>query len=124
MFGIVEKIGANFFLEPDNNHIPFKIRLTKSDIKIEDNTRVVAKLARGKVITGTVIEMLGKSDDVKAMELGIIRDHNLQSVFSTRCYWKNVTRYLLSCLHLKRKTELTWTKEVIFTIDGEDAQEI
>ena len=124
LFGIVEKIGANFFLEPDNNHIPFKIRLTKSDIKIEDNTRVVAKLARGKVITGTVIEMLGKSDDVKAMELGIIRDHNLQSVFSTRCYWKNVTRYLLSCLHLKRKTELTWTKEVIFTIDGEDAQEI
>ena len=70
--GIVEKIGANFFLEPDNNHIPFKIRLTKSDIKIEDNTRVVAKLARGKVITGTVIEMLGKSDDVKAMELGMI----------------------------------------------------
>lgn len=120
--GIVEKIGANFFLEPDNNHIPFKIRLTKSDIKIEDNTRVVAKLARGKVITGTVIEMLGKSDDVKAMELGIIRDHNLQSVFPPDVM-EECDKIPFVVLASQKKNRVDLTKEVIFTIDGEDAQD-
>ena len=119
--GIVEKVGANFFLEPDNNHIPFKIKLVKSK-NLEDNIRVVALLSRGKIISGSVVEILGKSDDVKAMELGIIRDHNLQSVFPANVM-AECDKIPFVVLASQKKNRVDLTNEVIFTIDGEDAQD-
>ena len=82
MAGVVTKMGRNFFLDPDNTRIPFKIKLTSNGLKVEENDKVTIKINRNKAnISGTVIEVLGKSDDVKACELAIIRDHGLFEVF-------------------------------------------
>ena len=82
LVGVVEKIGSNYFLDPDNNHIPFKIRLIKGQIKINEDDRVVINLIRhNDKFSGSVEEVLGKSDDVKACELSIIRDHGLYETF-------------------------------------------
>ena len=58
--------------------------MIKSKISARPNDKVVIKVIRrtnGK-ISGEVIEVLGQSDDVKTLELGIIREHNLYEQFS------------------------------------------
>src|SRR5699024_5807706 len=40
--GVVEKVGKNFFLEPDNNHIPFKIKLIYGNNFWKDDRVVVS----------------------------------------------------------------------------------
>ena len=44
--GVVIKKGANFFLEPDNNHIPFNIRLIKGKLNFNKDERVVIAVRR------------------------------------------------------------------------------
>lgn len=82
MAGVIVKMGSAFFLEPDNNHVPFKIKIA-GGIKFEENDRVTIEVLRGDVPTGRVIEVLGKADDIKACELAIIRDHQLYETFTS-----------------------------------------
>ena len=66
LVGVVNQVGDHFFVQPDNNHIPFDIRLIKSELKFAKDDRVVVKVLRHKEkLSGQVIEVLGKSDDVK-----------------------------------------------------------
>ena len=82
--GVVVKINNVHFLEPDNNHIPFKFKIISGGLKYNVNDRVVVKVVRNKAsFSGIVVEVLGRSDDVKACELAIIRDHQLFEVFSS-----------------------------------------
>lgn len=122
--GIVEKIGNTYFLEPDNNHIPFKIRLAKSKLTFEQNDRVVININRTKSdnILGQVVEVLGKSDDVKAMELGIIREHNLYEYFPKKVI-DETEKIPHTVKAYQKKGRVDLTKERIFTIDGEDAKD-
>ncbi len=122
--GIVEKIGNTYFLEPDNNHIPFKIRLAKSKLMFEQNDRVVININRTKSdnILGQVVEVLGKSDDVKAMELGIIREHNLYEYFPKKVI-DETEKIPHTVKAYQKKGRVDLTKERIFTIDGEDAKD-
>lgn len=122
--GIVLKRNSNFFLEPDNNHIPFNIRLTKSNLKFGQDDRVVAETHRngnGK-LSARVVEVLGKSDDVKAMEKGIIREHELYEAFPTEVI-KACDSVPRKVTEKQKKGRLDLTKETIFTIDGEDAKD-
>ncbi len=123
--GVVVRLKRVNFLEPDNNHIPFKIRLVGGNIKYQQNDRVVIKVNRSKtaLITGVVTEVLGKSDDVKACELAIIRDHQLYETFSDDVL-NEVKKLPTKVLPNQLKNRVDLTNKVIFTIDGEDAKDL
>lgn len=121
--GVVVKRGGNFFLEPDNNHIPFDFRLIKGNLRFDKDDRVVINVRRinGK-LSGEVCEVLGKNDDVKAMELGIIREHELYEVFPEKVM-KACDKISLKVTPAQKKNRVDLTKEITFTIDGEDAKD-
>ena len=121
--GVVEKIGGNYFLVPDNNHIPFKIKIIKGKSLFEENDRVVVKLVRGNIFSGTVNEILGKNDDVKACELSIIRDYQLYEVFSDDVL-KEARKIPQNITDKQKRERLDLTDKIIFTIDGEDAKDL
>ncbi len=123
LVGVVNQVGDHFFVQPDNNHIPFDIRLIKSELKFAKDDRVVVKVLRHKEkLSGQVIEVLGKSDDVKAMEKGIIREHELYESFPDDVI-AECDKLSMSVKACQKKNRLDLTKEEIFTIDGEDAQD-
>ena len=122
--GVVCKVGNNFFVEPDNNHIPFKIKLTKGSLNAKEDDRVVVRLVRhGDKISGVVDEVLGRSDDVKACELAIIRDHQLYETFPQEVIdeAKSLSQEVLPSQKQGRRD---LTNIVTFTIDGEDAKDL
>ena len=122
--GVVEKIGKNYFVDPDNNHIPFKIRVVDNGTKCEIGDRVVVKLDRQKNnFTGQIIEMLGKEDDIKACELAIIRDHQLFEVFPQNVI-DEVQKLPQEVLPSQKKGRIDLTNKITFTIDGEDAKDL
>lgn len=122
--GAVSVVGGNYFLDPDNTKIPFELPIVKTGLKLEKNMKVLAKIQRtdaGKVKC-IVNEILGFEDDVKALELSIIRDHNLFEVFPTPVLEaeKKVPKTVSQA---QKKGRLDLTKEEIFTIDGADAKD-
>ncbi len=122
--GVVVKKNSNYFLEPDNNHIPFNIRLNKGKLRYNPGERVVIEVHRSpnNKLSGIVSEVLGKSDDVKAMELGIIREHELYETFPEEVD-RACDKISLKVTPSQKKNRVDFTKEEIFTIDGEDAQD-
>jgi len=122
--GVVVKTGGNLFLEPDNNHIPFKIKLNRTSKPCEEFDRVTARIFRkDNLISGEVFEVLGKSDDVKACELAIIRDHQLFEVFSNKVL--NEVKQLPQEVKQKQLVgRVDLRDEVTFTIDGLDAKDL
>ena len=120
--GVVVKVGKSLFLEPDNNHIPFKIKLVAGQGFWVDD-RVVAKVLReGKNPRAKVVENLGKITDVKSCELGIIRQFNLYETFPEKVNeeCKKISDHVLP---EQKKGRVDFTKDVVFTIDGEDAKD-
>lgn len=123
LVGVVVKRNSNYFLEPDNNHIPFNIRLIKGTLHFNGDDRVVISVRRGqKGISGEVKEVLGRQDDVKAMELGIIREHQFYETFPDEVM-KECGKISLKVKPSQKKGRIDLTKEEIFTIDGEDAKD-
>lgn len=122
--GVVTKINNVPFLEADNNHIPFKFKIISGGVKYNINDRVVIKVIRNKAnLSGIVTEVLGRSDDVKACELAIIRDHQLYEVFSSEVL-EEVKKLPQKVLARQKKNRVDLTEKVIFTIDGEDAKDL
>ncbi len=122
--GVVIKINGVAFLEPDNNHIPFKFKIISGGLKYNINDRVVIKVVRNKAsLSGIVTEVLGRNDDVKACELAIIRDHQLYEAFSEEVQ-KEVKSIPKKVLAKDKKGRVDLTDQVIFTIDGEDAKDL
>ena len=122
--GVIEKIGRNYFVVPDNNHIPFKIRVVDNGNKYEIGDRVVIKLDRQKDnFVGQVIETLGKENDIKACELAIIRNHQLYEVFPQNVL-DEVKKLPQEVLPSQKQGRVDLTNKVVFTIDGEDAKDL
>ena len=124
LVGRVTQVSKNLFLVPDNAKIPFKISILKTKLRPKLNEKVVVRLVRrdnGK-ISGEVIEILGDGDDVKTLELAIIRDHNLYEEFSDEV--EAIAKKLNKPVTARQKAgRLDLTKLVTFTIDGEDAKD-
>ena len=125
LVGAINIIGGNLFLDPDNTKIHFDFPIVKTGLKLQKGMKVLAKPVRtdkGK-IKCVVQEILGFEDDVKALELSIIRDHNLfenfpgQVVDAERELPKEVKSE-------QKKGRLDLTNETIFTIDGADAKDL
>ncbi len=124
LVGVVERVGGNLFVEPDNNHIPCKVKLLKGGLKAKEDDRVVVELSRkNENLGGVVIEVLGKSDDVKACELAIIRDHNLYETFTAEVL-EEVKKLPMEVKDYQKKGRVDLTDKVTFTIDGEDAKDL
>lgn len=122
--GVVVKVNNVPFLEPDNNHIPFKFKIISGGAKYNINDRVVVKVVRNKAsISGIVAEVLGRSDDVKACELAIIRDHQLYEVFPSDVL-AEAQKISQKVLARQKKGRVDLTDKTIFTIDGEDTRDI
>lgn len=123
--GAINIVGGNYFLDPDNSKIPFDFPIVKTGLKLQKNMKVLAKIIRtdkGK-IKCAVHEILGFEDDVKALELSIIRDHNLFETFPSQVV--EAERKLPKEVSAEaKKGRLDLTKEVIFTIDGADAKDL
>lgn len=124
LVGRVVKINKNMFLEPDNEKIAFKIPLIKSKKFFKQNEKVVVNVIRKKngKLSGEVVETLGDADDVKTLELAIIRQHNLYESFSDEA--EKLAQNLNKPVSKQQKAgRLDLTKIVTFTIDGEDAKD-
>lgn len=125
LVGTLDEIGGNFFLDPDNNKIAFEIPVQRTGLKLSKNMKVLAKIVRtdkGKV-KAIVDEILGFQDDVKALELSIIRDHALFENFPSQVVEaeKKVPK---AVGEQQKKGRLDLSKERIFTIDGADAKDL
>lgn len=122
--GTIERVSKTLFLDPDNARIPTKFMVKKTGLVCHENDKVVAKIFRGErgIITAEVIEILGQSDDVKTLELAIIRDHNLYEEFPSEVIAAS-KKLPKKVLEKQKKGRLDLTKEVMFTIDGEDAKD-
>ena len=123
--GLVKKVAGNFFLDPDNGKIPFDFPIVKTGLKIKEDMKVVARIVRtdkGKVKC-IVDEILGMNDDVKTLELSIIRKHNLYETFPDVVLQAEKT-LPKKISEKQKKGRLDLTGEVIFTIDGADAKDL
>lgn len=121
--GVVVKEGKNYFIDPDNSHIPFMIKVAGGNVEFEQQDRVTARIERGVTLKAQIVEVLGKSDDVKALELAIIRDHQLIEEFSPSVL-NEVKKLPQEVLDNQLKGRKDLTSEVIFTIDGLDAKDL
>lgn len=123
--GAVNIVGGNNFLDPDNTKIPFDFPIVKTGLKLQKNMKVLGKVLRtdkGK-IKCIVTEILGFEDNVKTLELSIIRDHNLFESFPSQVV-EEEKKLPKSVSANQKKGRLDLTKEVIFTIDGADAKDL
>ncbi len=121
--GVVEKVGETYFLEPDNNHIPYKFMVQKANNQLLEDMRVIASIVRDKnKMVCRIEEILGKSDDIKAMEKGIIKSHDFYETFPENVL-NECDKFGLSVKESQLKGRVDLREEEIFTIDGEDAQD-
>lgn len=125
LVGAVNIVAGNLFLDPDNTKIPFDFPIVKTGLKLQKNMKVLAKPIRtdkGK-LKCIVQEILGFEDDVKTLELSIIRDHNLFENFPAQVVEaeKALPKEIKS---QQKKGRLDLTNERIFTIDGADAKDL
>ena len=123
--GLVKVVAGNFFLGPDNKRILTDFPIVKTGLKLKKDMKVMARIVRtdkGKVKC-IVDEILGMNDDVKTLELSLIREHNLFEEFPEVVIEAEKT--LPKSVSKKQKeNRLDLTNEVIFTIDGADAKDL
>ncbi|MDE6583210.1 MAG: ribonuclease R [Clostridia bacterium] len=122
--GAVRIVGNNYFLDPDNNKIIVDIPIMKTGLKLQKNMKILAKIIRtDKKIKCAVQEILGFEDDVKALELSIIREHNLFESFPSHVVAEEA-KVPKEVSASQKKGRVDLTKETIFTIDGADAKDL
>lgn len=123
--GVIDVVAGNFFLNPDNVKIPMDFPIVKTGLKIQKGMKVLAKVVRSEKGKAKCIveEILGMQDDVKALELSIIRDHNLFENFPLHVVEaeKKLPKEVSAA---QKKGRLDLTGETIFTIDGADAKDL
>lgn len=124
LVGTVVKVSSQYYLEPENPKICFKIPITTKPNKFEIEDVVVVKLTRSEKgnIKCNVVEVLGKQSDVKTLELSIIRQHGLYEAFPKEVL-DEVAKIPNHVTPKQKKGRLDLTNERIFTIDGEDSRD-
>ena len=125
LVGAISIVAGNYFLNPDNTRINMDIPIVKTGLKLSKNMKVLAKVVRTEKnkIKCVVTEILGFEDDVKTLELSIIREHNLFEEFPGNVV--DAEKKLPKAVtEAQKKGRLDLTKETIFTIDGADAKDL
>ena len=118
--------GKDGFVVPDNKKIKQEIFVPqKFTMKAKNGYRVVVRVNKSnpKHLTGEVIEILGESDNIQSLELGIIRNHKLYEFFPDKVLAE--AQSMPHKLQLNDySTRVNLCKEKIFTIDGIDAKDL
>ena len=126
--GVYEKMErGDGIVTPDNNKLNRQVFVKSKDSKkAQSGDKVVAKVFFDKQkgsLNGQIIEILGRNDDFKTLELALIREHKLYEIFpkpvTAEAEAKNVK---LTEKDFKNRVDLR--NETIFTIDGEDAKDL
>ena len=108
---------------PDNKKLDIEIfvpqKLTKN---AKNNQRVVVQITKrnNKRVFGEVVEVLGASDDIYSLELGIIREHRLYETFPSSVQ-DEAQKIPQKVTKISGRVDLRNKK--IFTIDGADARD-
>ena len=108
---------------PDNKKLDIEIfvpqKLTKN---AKNNQRVVVQITKrnNKRVSGEVVEVLGASDDIYSLELGIIREHRLYETFPSSVQ-EEAQKIPQKVTNIFGRVDLRNKK--IFTIDGADARD-
>lgn len=92
----------------------------------KNGDKVVVKINRykdGKNPEGEVVEVLGKPNEIETEVLSIIRSNNLYEVFPNDVL-ESANKIAQEVKLENYKGRLDLTKELIFTIDGEDAKDL
>ncbi len=118
--------GKDAFVVPDNKKLKKEIFVPqKLTMKAKNGYRVVVRVNKSnpKNLSGEVIEILGESDDIGSLELGIIRNHKLYENFPQKVLEdaQNIPQKLKMSDYTER---VDLRKEKIFTIDGADAKDL
>lgn len=118
--------GKDGFVIPDNKKISKDVFVSRRNVHgAKHNDRVVVKVDFSKKnrLSGEIIEVIGESDDVLSLELGIIREHKLYETFPQAVLAEaDKIPQTVSKTNLKNRVDLRDKK--IFTIDGEDARDL
>ncbi len=106
---------------PDDRTISNSLKLTKKSkrLKIENNTKVLFTLLRGKKLRADIVEVIGKIDDPDVDLKVVIKNYNLPLSFD-----KDVEKELENLpekVILKNRVDLR--DELIYTIDPIDAKD-
>ena len=108
---------------PDNKKLNIEVfvpqKLTKN---AKNSQRVVVRITNrnARRISGEVVEILGNSDDVLSLELGIIRQHRLYETFP-KVVMEEAQSIPQKVTKIQGRKDLRNQK--IFTIDGADARD-
>lgn len=118
--------GKDGFVIPDNKKISKDIFVSRKNTRgAKQGERVVVEVDFSKKdkLSGVVVEILGQSEDVFSLEMGIIRSHKLYEEFP-----ENVIKESQTVPQTVSKTALKNRKDLreltTFTIDGADAKDL
>ena len=118
--------GKDGFVIPDNKKISKDIFVPRKAINgAKQGQRVVVKVdfSNPERLSGQVLEILGESDDVFSLEMGLIRSHKLYEEFPENVIKESEkVPQTLSKENFKGRKDLRGMK--IFTIDGADAKDL
>lgn len=118
--------GKDGFVIPDNKKISKDIFVPRKAINgAKQGQRVVVKVdfSNPERLSGQVLEILGESDDVFSLEMGLIRSHKLYEEFPESVIKESEkVPQTVSKESLKGRKDLRDMK--IFTIDGADAKDL
>ena len=108
---------------PDNKKLNIEVFVPQKFTKNAKNSqRVVVQITNrnARRISGEVVEVLGNSDDVLSLELGIIRQHRLYETFP-KVVMEEAQNIPQKVTKIQGRKDLRNQK--IFTIDGADARD-
>ena len=128
VIGIFQKSQNFGFVVPDDRKFGTDIFISKKDIgKAKNNDKVVAEIikypTKGKNAEGKIIEIIGNINDSRVDLISVIRENDLRDIFSKEVVneAKTISK-AISEDDIKGRKDLR--KEIVFTIDGDDAKDL
>lgn len=116
------------FVIPDNKKESKDIFISKKNFNgAKDNTKVVVQITKeaqsNKKPEGKIIEVIGKVDEVGVDLLSIVKEYNLPNEFPKQVI--DEAKQVSNEIDLKEiEKRKDFRKDIVFTIDGEDAKDL
>ncbi len=116
------------FVVPDDRSLGTDIFISKSNFaKAKEGQKVVVQITKypenGKNAEGKIIEIIGRPDEAGVDMLSLIKEYSLPSEFPEEVI-KEAKRYGEKIDESDIGNRIDCRKDIIFTIDGEDAKDL
>ena len=126
--GTFQKSKSFGFVVPDNRKLYGDVFISKKNFgKARNNHKVLVKITKfpkeGKKAEGKIIEVLGGVNEAGVDMLSLIKEYNLPSEFPKPVILEAKSKKInITEKDLKYRKDLR--KDIVFTIDGEDAKDL